>query len=53
VRRDGGGWLGGERERGVHRGCRIGVETPAGERSSDDKFRRLRFALGGETKGER
>jgi hypothetical protein len=37
----------------AHRGRRIGVEMPAGERSSDDKFRRLRFVLGRETKGER
>jgi hypothetical protein len=43
--------LGGEREHGAHRGRRIGMEMPAGARSSDDKFRRPRFVLSRETKG--
>jgi hypothetical protein len=38
VRRDGGGRLGGEREHGVHRGCRIGAVIPADVRSSVEKF---------------
>jgi hypothetical protein len=44
--------LGGEREHGAHRGRRIGMEMPAGVRSSDDKFHRPRFFLSGEMKGE-
>jgi hypothetical protein len=44
--------LEGEGESLVHRGRRIGMEMPAGVRSSDDQFRRPWFVLSGETKGE-
>jgi hypothetical protein len=51
VRRDGGGRLGGEREHGVHRGCRIGVEMPAGMRSSGERFCRPGGAISRESRG--
>jgi hypothetical protein len=53
VRRDGGGKLGGDRERGVHRGCRIGPETPADMPGYGEGFRRPRCGSSGEAKGER
>jgi hypothetical protein len=44
--------LGGEREHGVHRGCRIGVEMPAGMRSSGERFCRPGGAISRESRGE-
>jgi hypothetical protein len=53
VRQDGGGRLGGEREHGVHCGCRIGAVMPADVRSSVEKFEQPGGAISRESRGGR